>query len=295
LYSELSVADLTWKPTYDYLKDMNWKFNNNVLDKEFYLRNDEAKAQAEFIAGRVGNFDFYMQNNRNVDVMDALKTNDRGAEVAVLPPGWNVPRGKVPQARGYWNFGMIMGINREASAMQRIAIWKFLDWMSQPDVLFTLQNGHANINYTLQANGLPQRVANFTGESNLSPNGNKDYWCLVVEAARYPNPDMFWAANKALWSPPGYESLVDDIIRFYRAGAPYRTPDALFTVPIRAIQEYRQDLNVLFQELYVKCVTAPTAQFEAVYADATRTYLAAGYQAILDEKRRVIAAGNFIK
>jgi hypothetical protein len=117
----------------------------------------------------------------------------------------------------------------------------------------------------------------------------------VVEAARYPNQDLFWAANKALWSPAGYEALVDDLIRYYRAGTQYRTPAALFTVPIKAIQEYRADLNVLFQELYVKCVTAPTAQFEAVYADACRTYLAAGYQQILDEKRRVIAAGNYIK
>jgi hypothetical protein len=295
LYSELSVADLTWQPTKDWLKDMNWKYNNNVMDKEFYLRDNDAKFQAEFVAGRTGNFGFYMQNNRNVDVMDALKTNNPGADVAVLPPGWNGPRGKVNQGRGYWNFGMIMGINHQATDQQRIATWMFLDWMSQPDVLFTLQNGNVNQNYRLLPNGLPERIANYSGEANLSPNGNKDYWCLVVEAARYPNPDMFWQANRALWSPPGYEHLVDDIIRYYRASTPYRTPDALFTVPLRSVQEYRADLNVLFQELYVRCVTVPEAQFEATYAEACRIYLNAGYQAILEEKQRVIAAGNYIR
>ena len=293
LYSELSVADLTWAPAKAWLKDMNWKYNNDVMDKEFYLRNDEAKTKAEFVAGRTGNFGFYMASN--TDVMSSLKANNAAAEVAVLPPGWGVPNGKVNQGRGYWPFGMIMGINYESTDAQRIAVWMFLEWMYQDANLFALQNGVAGQNYTLQADGLPSRVANYTGESNLSPNSNKDYWCLVVEAARYPNPDMFWAANKALWAPAGYENLVDDLIKYYRAGSPYRTPDALFTVPLQAIAEYRADLNVLFQELYVKCVTCPEAQFEAVYADACRTYLSAGYQAVLDEKKQVIQAGNYIK
>ena len=292
LYSELSVADLTWQPTHDYLKDMNWKYNNNVLDKEFYLRNDEAKTKAEFVAGRTGNFGFYMAGN--TDVMDSLKANNPGADVGILPPGWNVPKGKVNQARGYWPFGMIMGINYEATDLQRIAVWMFMEWMNQSENLFALQNGIAGQNYVLLPNGLPERL-NYTGESNLSPNSNKDYWCLVVEAASYPNQDMFWAANKALWAPPDYGSLVDDLIKYYRAGAPYRTPDALFTVPLEAVAEYRADLNVLFQELYVRCVTCPEAQFESIYADACRTYLSAGYQAILDEKQKVIAAGNYIR
>jgi hypothetical protein len=45
----------------------------------------------------------------------------------------------------------------------------------------------------------------------------------------------------------------------------------------------------------VRIVTAPTAQFDTVYDQSTRTYLSAGYQAILDEKQRVIAAGNYIQ
>jgi putative aldouronate transport system substrate-binding protein len=230
----------------------------------------------------------------NTDVMSSLKANNPGAEVAVLPMGWNVPRGKMPQGRGYWPFGMIMGINYEATNEQRIAVWMFMEWLSKSETTFTLQNGIAGQNYRLQANGLPERL-NYTGESNLSPNSNKDYWCLVVEALSYPTEDMFWAANKALWSPPDYGNLVDDLIKYYRAATPYRTPDALFTVPIASMQEHRADLNVLFQELYVKCVTATEAQFETVYADACRTYLAAGYQAILTEKQRIIAAGNYMK
>ncbi|MDR0451383.1 MAG: extracellular solute-binding protein, partial [Treponema sp.] len=52
LYSELAVADFTWKPTRDYLKNMNYMYNNNLMDKEFYLRDTDAKWKAEFVAGR---------------------------------------------------------------------------------------------------------------------------------------------------------------------------------------------------------------------------------------------------
>jgi len=280
LYSELSVADLPWSASKEWLRDMNWKYNNGVLDQEFFLRDDEAKAQAEFTAGRTGTFDLYM--TANIDVMNAVRANNPGADFAVLPPGWNVPRGNVPQSRGDWPFGMIMGISYLTTAQQRAAIWMFLEWMSQPNVLNTLQRGIGSQN--IQGS-----------ESALSPNGNKDYWFLVTETIKVPAEEEFWAANKVLWSPPGWERLTDDIIRYYRATSQYRTPDPLFTVSISSVAEYRAGLNNLFQELYVRIIRAPIAQFESVYNEAVITYNAAGYQTILDEKLKAVQAGNIIR
>jgi len=293
LYSELNVADLPWAPTKEFLRDLNWKYNNGVLDPEFYLRDTDAKALAEFVAGRTGTFALYMTNNRHVDVMQATIANSPGAQFAVLPPTAAIPQGYMPQGRGYWDFGMVMGINHRATNEQRVAMWMFLEWMSQPNVLNTLQNGHAGVNFNYLPNGLPQRIDGYTGEATLSPNGNKDYWCWVVEAARYMDPALFWTAQKNLWSPPGYEALVDDIIRYYQQTTQYRTPDPLFTVPVQSINEYQADLNVLFQQLYVRIVRAPVAQFETEYNTAVRTYLNAGYQSILDEKARLIRAGSY--
>jgi hypothetical protein len=268
-------------------------YNNNLMDKEFYLRNDDAKWKAEFVAGRIGTYGCYLASN--TDVINALKANNPGAELAILPPGALVPQGKTPQARGYWPFGMIMGINYESTDRERIAVWMFLDWMSQQENLFQIQNGVAGQNYRLAANGLPEKIADYRGESVMSQNNNKDYWCLVTEGYRYADEELFWTVNQLNWSPPGYEFLVNDIIKYYRDTAPYRTPDALFTVQLKTVAEYRADLNVLFQELYVKCVTCPEAQFEATYAAACKTYLDAGYQAILDEKQTAINRGDYIK
>jgi ABC-type glycerol-3-phosphate transport system substrate-binding protein len=293
LYSELSVADFTWKPTHDYLKNMNYMYNNNLMDKEFYLRDTDAKWKAEFVAGRVGTYGFYLASN--TDLISSLKANNPGAEVAILPPGALVPRGKVPQGRAYWPFGLIMGINYEATDMERIAVWMFMEWMSQQDNLFTLQNGFAGQSYNLNSQGIPEKIANFRGESALSQNNNKDYWALVTEGYRYADENVFWQVNRNSWAPPGNEDLADTIIANYRSTTPYRTPDALFTVNLAKVSEYKADLNALWQRLYVECVTVPEAQFETTYANACKTFLSAGYQEILDEKQQAINAGRYMK
>ena len=293
LYSELSVADLTWKPSHDYLKNMNYLYNNNLVDREFYLRDTDAKAKAEFVAGRVGTFGFYLANN--TDLFTALKANDPSAEVAVVPPSAGIPKGKVPQGRAYWPFGMIMGINYESTDIERIAVWMYLEWLSQQNNLFTLQNGIAGQTYNLDPSGIPVKETTYSGEAKLSQNNNKDYWCLVTEGYRYADENVFWAVNRAAWAPPGNEALADTVIANYKATAPYRTPDALFIVNLSKVSEYKADLNALWQQLYVQCVTCPETQFEATYANACQQFLAAGYQEILDEKQKAINAGQYMK
>jgi hypothetical protein len=160
-----------------------------------------------------------------------------------------VPKGKVPQGRAYWPFGMIMGINYESSQQERIAIWMFLEWMSQQNTLFTLQNGIAGQNYTMNAQGIPEKVTGFRGESALSQNNNKDYWCIVTEGYRYADTNTFWQVNRNSWAPPGNESLADTVIVNYRNTAQYRTPDALFTVNLSNVSKYKTDLNALWQQL----------------------------------------------
>ncbi|MBB6676909.1 ABC transporter substrate-binding protein [Cohnella lubricantis] len=291
LYSDLGVADLTTADTERYLRNLNYQYNNGLIDKEFYLRTDDAKIKSEFVAGKTGTYGFYLASN--TDVLSATLTNNPDAEFAVLPPTAGVPEGRQPQSRGYWPFGLIMGINYESSAEERAAVWMYLEWMSQPDNLFFLQNGVEGQNYTLDAEGLAVKVPDFAGESKLSNNNNKDYWALVTEMAQYPDPAVTRKSYIQNWAPPGYENLAEDMLKYYEQTAEYRTPDALFSVVLETVNEYKADLNSLFQELYVKCVLAPEDQFDAVYEEAKQTYLDAGYQEILDEKQKAIDAGQF--
>ncbi|WP_367903454.1 ABC transporter substrate-binding protein [Paenibacillus sp. PL2-23] len=291
LYSDLGVADLTTADSERFLRNLNYQYNNGLIDKEFYLRDDANKVKAEFVAGKTGTFGVYLTNN--LDVISATLANNPEAEFAVVPPTAGVPEGYKPQARAYWPFGFIMGINYESSDEERAAVWMYLEWLSQPENLFFFQNGVEGQNYTLDAEGIAVRNPDFKGESVLSQNNNKDYWGLVTEIAQYDDPEKTRKANLRNWSPVGYEYLAEDLVKYYDQVAEYRTPDALFSVVLEKVNEYKADLNSLFQEQYVKLVLAKPEEFDALYEEAKKQYLQQGYQEILDEKQAAIDAGQF--
>ncbi len=291
LYSDLSVAAFTWEPTYDFLKNLNYQYNNGLIDTEFYLNKDEAATQAPFIAGKSGVYSLYLTSGTTV--IDSLLQNDPNAKLAILPASARVPAGQQAQSRAYWPFGLIMGINRTASAEERAAVWMYLNWLSQPENLRKMQYGVEGENYTVDADGLVVLDSDYAGESKLSNNNNKDYWCLVTESVSYDNPDLNYKANINNWAPKGYEYLIEDAYADYQKNLQYSTTDALFAVVIDSLNQYKTDLNTLWQEMYVQCVIAPEDQFEDTYKNACDEYLKAGYQEILDEKQAAIDEGKY--
>ena len=291
LYSDLSVAAFTWEPTYEYLKNLNYQYNNGLIDSEFYLNTDDASTQADFVSGNSGVYSLYL--SKNSTVIDNLLINNPEAKLAVLDLKASTPEGKVPQSRAYWPFGMIMGINHSTSDEERVALWMYLDWMSQPENLFFLQNGAEGENYTFKGDGLAIQVEGFDGESKLSNNMNKDYWCLVIESAQYEDEELNYKANINNWAPEGYEYLIEDSYKFYNDYREYMTPDALFTVVIESVADNKAELNDLWQELYVKCVIASEAEIDNVYKECCEEFLDSGYQKILDEKQAAIEKGLY--
>lgn len=291
LYSDLAVADFTSPATEAWLKNMNYQYTNGLIDKEFYLRDDDNKIKAEFVAGKTGTYGLYLTSNS--DVFNATLKNNPGATFAVVPPEAGIPKGGKAPGRADWPFGLIMGINHKSSEQERVAVWLYLEWMSQPKNLFFLQNGVEGQNYNLDANGLPKKVADFKGESKLSNNNNKDYWALVTEIAEFSTPELTDKANRINWTVPGQEALTDQLLKNWKDGEQYRIPDPLFTVVLKKVSEHKADLNALFQELYLKIVMSPADQFDKLYADAKKKFLDAGYQEILNEKQKAIDASQF--
>jgi len=288
LYSDLNVAPFTWSATESYLRTMNHRYNNELVDTEFYLKDDASKLDAAFVSGEIGTRGFYISSS--TDVISSLLVNDAGAELAILPASAYVPSGNNVYYYEYMPYGMIMGINSTSTDEERAAVWMFLDWMSQPENLFKFQHGIEGENYEIDADGLAVHFEDYTGEWKRSNNNNKDYWCLVVEAAVYDDDELTEAARLIDLAPPGYGYLIAD------SKADWATQQGLlntaYTKSIEASAEYAADLVELWKELYVKCITVPEDQFDATYQEACEVYLSAGYQAILDEKEALYDAGS---
>ncbi len=292
IYTDLAVGEFTSPASEAWLRNLSYQYHNGLIDKEFYLRKDGNSIKAEFVAGRTGTYGEYMASN--MDVFEATLKNNPEAEFALIPPAAGIPGGKELPSSAPFPFGLIMGVNAEATAEERVALWLYLEWMSQPDNLFYLQNGVEGQNYTLDANGAPVRDDSYTGEFALSKNNNKDYWSFVTEAPVFGTEEETLAVLKKFWTPVGYEHIVDDML-FYAEEAKKKRGverNPLFTVPIESVNEYKADLNNLFQELYLKVVMSPADQFDQLYADAKKRYLESGYQEILDEKTAAFEAGQ---
>lgn len=292
LYLDLNVAPLTWSATKSYLKTMNQEYNDGILDPEFYLNADDAAWKADFVAGNVGTYSFYI--SANTDAISSLKANNPDAEVSVMSPTAQVPADSHAYFYKYPPYGMVMGINSKTSDEQRAAIWMFLNWMDQSDNLFYLQNGIEGQNYTLDQDGIAIPAAGFEGESKLSNNNNKDYWCLVTELADYGDEEKNLKANIRNFAPEGYEDLIKQSYEYTKAVEQYGLVSPIFTQSISSTSEYAADLTAMWQEFYVDMVTCKPEELDAKYEEYCKEYLDNGYQDILDEKQAMIDSGNYI-
>lgn len=121
-----------------------------------------------------------------------------------------------------------------------------------------------------------------------------DYWCLVQEVQHYGDEAADLQANKTTLAPAGYDWVVQDAYDLQKKGESGGIITPIFSKAVQATTEYSADLNSLWQEAYVDCVTCGPDEFESKYEEYCQEYLDAGYQEILDEKASLIADGNVL-
>ena len=250
-------------------------------------------AKGKFVSGQCATYSFYMSSG--TDVFSSLLANDPNAEVAVMgsTASGTVADGFTAHYYEYPSYGMIMGINANATAEERAATYMFLDWMSQPDNLKYLQYGEEGKTYNV-VDGINVYNTDYTGDDKLSNNNNKDYWCLVQEVQHYGDEAADLQANKTTLAPAGYDWVVQDAYDLQKKGESGGIITPIFSKAVQATTEYSADLNSLWQEAYVDCVTCSPDEFESKYEEYCQEYLDAGYQEILDEKASLIADGNVL-
>lgn len=278
LYSDINVAALSWEPVRKALKDLNRLFNKGLLSPEFALDKDGKQAQADFMNGRAGVYGFYL--SKTPPVIQTLMQNAPDAKLAVLHPMAGVPEGGYPASRAYWPFGMLSGINKSCKNPEAVLI--FFNWMSKPDVLFTLQNGIKGVTYDL-VDGLPV-LKEYKGEERLNYNSNKDIWCLVTEGKYFDSIEKALKVQETTYAPEGFEYLIRQSYEYTEQYRKYQYPDFLFDRTISSLAKYQQTLLTKWQEIYVELVMCKPEEFDAKYEQAKKEYLESGFQEILDEK-----------
>ena len=166
------------------------------------------------------------------------------------------------------------------------AAMMYMEWCTQPENLMTFQWGFEGEHYTLDENGLPVAIADYSGDKVQGFNNNKDYWCVTIEARNAGTiEDMIKAS-----SPKGLpQDFTDDIIEnYYQQVAAWEKgwvpTDCMFATDIPAVAEYQGTLLTLYAELRDALVMCDPADFDALYEESAKKYAEAGYAEIAQQR-----------
>lgn len=162
-WGDVNIPALGYEANKNLLRKENEDYNLGFTNPEYYVTDAETD-KAAFVNGDTYQYGGYIAPE--MDWLTAFYKNNPDAELAIIPAGVEDPdHGTVPAWRADNPFGMIIGFSSQATEDQLKAAWMYMEWMTQEDVLFTMQWGIEGENYTIDAETkLPVSVADYDGE-----------------------------------------------------------------------------------------------------------------------------------
>ena len=303
MHSSLGTPSLSWYPTYKLLKRQNAEYNMGFFSKEYDLDNADvagggaSQFQTDFINGKKMMYGGYM--SANVDWLVAFYQQNPEAKLAVVNAYQVVEPGVAdyPQIRADNPFGMIVGFSSLATPEQLKAAWMYMEWMSQPETLFTMENGVEGVTYTIGADGLPVVDGAYRGTEMLNHNMNIDMTCIVHAAKKVGTIEQTIAAMTPKGIPQDFtKELTDNYYTLKEiADKGWAYSDPVFSVPVNSETEISATLLSLYQEYSVALTKCAPEEFDALYKELSQKFLDAGYQQIIDERLAAYQAGNTTK
>ena len=293
MYGDYNIPSLGWDPNYRLLKNENYKYNAGLTNPEYYLIGTEDD-KTNFINGENYSYGGYI--SAAMDWLKAFYEANPDAELAIAPVSTQIDEnyGTNPGYRTDNPFGMMVGFSAFATEDQIKAAWMYMEWLTQPENLYTFQWGFEGENYKLDENGLPVSVTDYNGEYKQGFNNNKDYWCITIEARQAGTIEDLIKNNLPHDLP---QDFTEDIIQWYYdkvavKDAGWAIDNAKWSVTMEAEGEYQTVLVNLYKEYRDKLTMCAPEEFDALYAQYAQEYLDAGYQEIIDERAEQFEAGN---
>ena len=293
MYGDYNIPALGWEPNYRLLKNENHKYNIGMTNPEYYLTGTEDE-KTNFINGETYQYGSYI--SASMDWLTAFYEANPDAELAIVPVNGKIDAeyGTTPGYRTDPPFGMMIGFSSFATEDQIKAAWMYLEWLTQPENLFTFQWGIEGENFNYDEEGLPQTDSNYNGEYKMGFSNNKDYWCVTIEARQAGTIEDVIANNLPHDLP---QDFTQDIIDWYYdkvavRDAGWAIANAYYSVTMESEAEYQTTLTNLYKEYRDKLTMCSEEEFDALYAQYAQEYLDAGYQAVIDERAEAYEASN---
>ncbi|WP_434006892.1 extracellular solute-binding protein [Paenibacillus konkukensis] len=255
----------------DAYRFLNKLYNEGLISPDFALDKDGKKFQADLVNGQIG----FAITNTNEPVYQAyystLQKNVPGATLLPVDPFTNY-EGKHVKAIYHPLSAHIMIPKASKRAAEAI---KLLDWMSDYNVIFDLQNGPEGVAYKKGDDGIP--VFLDTDDAKKIMYNYLDY-SMLINGKDMGDPEKTLKANAA---DPKYKDFTMDSIKI---GDQDGQLPPRFDRPIEAQIKYNQTLSDKGVEIVVKTITAKPADFDKLYDDMAAEYMKIGGKEVQDEQ-----------
>jgi putative aldouronate transport system substrate-binding protein len=309
MFRDYPQDEKTWCTTGDYqvpalsteaqkrlLKWNNELYNDGYLNPEYYLRSTD-DVNADFINGKAFQWSGYVSST--MDVLNSFYETNPDAELGVVvcdskfvqDPTWGSSNAFRPNNI----FGAMVGFANNATEDEVKAGMMYLEWMAQDENLFTMTWGIEGKNFNYDDNGNPVAVGDQTGlEEQQGHNNNVDYWMVVTASKSFGDIE---SDIKAI-NPQGLpQDFYDDLLANYKGQlalyeSKYANVDCLFGGALESVTEYGTSLKEeIYPEYRDQLVMCAPDKFDALYDELSQKYLDAGYQAIIDERAKMLDDG----
>ncbi len=308
-YRDYPQDEITWATTGDYqipalsteaqkrfLRFENELYNKGYKNPEYYLRA-ASDVEADFINGKAFQWSGYVSSTMNV--LNSLYENEPDAELGlVVCPSEFIQDEEWGNSNAYrpgGSIGAMIGFANNATEDQMKAGMMYLEWLSQPENLFTMQWGIEGKNFNYE-DGKPVAVGDQSGlEEQQGHNNNVDYWMVVTAIKVLGNiEDDIKAINPQGLPQDFYEDILANYngqTAIYEAG--YANVDCAFAAALDSVAEYGTALKEeVYPELRDQLTMCAPEEFDALYEECSKKYLEAGYQAVIDERNELFENGQ---
>ena len=283
MYGDYNIVAMSWNANKELLRAKNEEYNLGITNPEYYVTDTET-AKANFVNGNSYWYGGYISGN--MDFLTAFYEQNPDGKLAIQPADYQYGTSCAYRAEN--PFGIIVGFSSTATEDEIRAAWMYLEWMSQDDVLFTLQWGIEGENYTLDENGNPVGVGDYSGDYVQGYNNNADYVAPVTASRVLGDPEADIRASFPT-NLPQTDELVEQILNYYNTRVEQEEEGlaivpCMFATVIDAETEYRDSLASLYVQYRDELTMCDPDGFDTLYDQRAQEYLDAGYQTVIDER-----------
>lgn len=261
------------------LRFLNKLYNERLVSLDFALDTDGKQVEADFAAGKAG---MVVMNLGAADYLAkdmpgyVCKQNNPEAEFVTIDPftgsGDTYPAYNRVTTPNYSMFIMVPSFSKNVDA----AI-KYLNWMSQEDVLMRFQFGEEGLDYTME-NGYPVSIDDPSREKYNA----MDYG-IIINGNKYQDVETYPEAALVNYEDE-FKQPVQDALELVRERCrvwPY--------LPATNAEndKYGAALSTIKNELIVQSIMASPDQFDATFDKYYDDYMSSGGQAVWDEAVRL--------